>query len=74
LQLDQVEAGHRFGHRVLDLQTRVDFEERDGRCTVSVGTHHELDGAGPLVAHVSGESDRSGAQRFTDLGGDARRR
>ena len=29
LQLDEVEAGDRLGHRVLDLQAGVDLEERD---------------------------------------------
>ena len=31
LQLDEIEAGHRFGHRMLDLQAGVDLEEGDRR-------------------------------------------
>ncbi len=64
LQLDEVEPGHRLGHRVLHLEPGVDLEERDGL----VGADHELDGAGTFVAHVPGKRDRAVAQRCSDIG------
>ncbi len=59
LQLDEVEAGHRLGHGVLDLQASVDFEERDRRLTIGVGADHELHSARTLVADVPGKCDRT---------------
>ena len=68
LQLHEVEPGDRLGDGVLHLESGVDLEERDR----AVGADHELDGAGALVADVTGERDGTVAERGTDLGGDAR--
>jgi hypothetical protein len=49
LQLHEVEAGHRLGHRVLDLQARVGLDEDEGqrrRCRID----QKLEGAEPAVA------------------------
>ena len=43
LGLDDVDAGHLFGDRVLDLDARVDLDEIE---RAGVGVHQELDGAG----------------------------
>jgi hypothetical protein len=52
---DQVDPGRLLGHRVLDLQPRVDFEEAHR----AVGTDEVLDGAGAVVAGLA--ADRLGA-------------
>ncbi len=46
LRLDDIDAGHFFGHRVFDLNPRVDFDEVE---LVRVGIDQKLDGAGVLV-------------------------
>ena len=58
---------------MLDLQAGVDLEERDRR-PAGIGTDHELDGAGALVADVAGQCHRTVAQSSPDLGGDPGRR
>ena len=46
LALDQVDAGDDFGHRVLDLDARVHFDEEE---FVLVEVEQELDGAGVAI-------------------------
>ena len=53
LPLDQVEAGDRLGHRVLDLQPRVHLHEVEG----AVRLEQELDRAGALVGDRSHGGD-----------------
>ena len=55
LRLDDVEAGDDFGHRVLDLDARVDLDEVE---LAGVGIHQELDGAGADI--VGGLADLEG--------------
>ena len=55
LQLDQVEAGHGLGDRVLDLQARVDLHEGEA---LLVRLVEELDGARVAVARLQCEPDR----------------
>ena len=58
LGLDQVDAGDRLGHGVLDLEPGVDLEEGDrGLAAVGRLTDHELDGADADVADVAGEGE-----------------
>src|SRR5262249_49271801 len=52
--LDQIDAGHEFGDRVLDLQPRVHFEKIEAL----VLPDDELDGAGRVVGDGLGERDR----------------
>ena len=46
LRPDDVDAGDLLGHRMLDLDARVDLDEVEG---AGVAVHQELDGAGALV-------------------------
>ncbi len=52
--LDEIDAGDEFGHRMLDLQPRVHFQEEEA--LVLAGD--EFDGAGAVVADGLGERDR----------------
>src|SRR5262249_17783124 len=52
--LDQIDAGDKLGHWMLDLQSRVHFEEI--KTLVLAG--YELDRAGGIVADRLGELDR----------------
>ena len=54
LPLDQVDAGDRLGHRMLDLQPRVHLHEVE----LAVGVEQELDRAGADVADGSRQRDR----------------
>ena len=45
LRLDDVDAGHLLGDRVLDLDARIDLDEVEG---AGIGIHQELDRAGAL--------------------------
>ena len=54
----EVDAGHLFGDGVLDLQARVDLEERDG----AVGSDEELARAGADVADLA----EDGLRRFVE--------
>ena len=64
LPLDEVESGHEFGHRVLDLQARVHLEEEELAVLVE-----ELDGARVDVAAGLGDLDgRSPMARRTSSG------
>ena len=53
LPFDQVEAGDRLGHRMLDLQAGVHLEEVEG----AVGAQQELDRAGAAIADRPGRRD-----------------
>ena len=52
LELDEIEAGHRLGDRVLDLDPAVQLEEEDG-----VALDEELGRAGALVSERAREGD-----------------
>ena len=54
LLLDDVDAGHHLGDRMLDLQPRVRFHEVE----VAARIHQELEGAGVRVLHRLGRVDR----------------
>jgi hypothetical protein len=54
---------------VLDLDARVDLEERP---RAALDVHDELDGARPDVAEAAGQLDRGGAQVAPDRGRDQR--
>ncbi len=50
LQLHQVQSGHQFGHRMLDLQARIHFQEIEVLLLIrQVRVHQKLDGAGVVV-------------------------
>jgi len=57
LQLDQIEPGHRLGHRVLDLDPRVQLEEED-----LVSVDEELRRSRALVPELGREGDRVGGE------------
>ncbi len=57
LLADQVEAGHRLGNRMLDLQPGVDLEEPE----LARRRQHELDGPGAQVAGGLRGGQRDGA-------------
>src|SRR5512140_1411075 len=59
LHADEVEAGDRLGHRVLDLQPRVHLEEVEAPARVD----EELDRAGAAVRHGARRADRDLAHR-----------
>ncbi len=63
LQVDQVQSGDGFGHRVLDLQPGVHLQEREG----PVVAGDELHGAGAAVVHGAGGLDRGLPQPGTPL-------
>ena len=70
LEADQVEAGHRFGDRVLDLQPGVHLEE----VGIAVPVHHELDGAGVDVPTASAAATAASTSRRPQRGGHHRGR
>ena len=70
LLLDQIEPGHQFGHRVLDLKARVHLEEVEG----FFGIDDELYRAGALIADRPGQCDRLGRHRRPRGGVEERRR
>ena len=53
LRLDDVDAGDLLGHRVLDLDARIDLDEVE---FAGVGIHQELDGAGADIVGGAGRS------------------
>ena len=59
LRLHDVEAGHDLGHRVLDLDARVDLDEVEG---ARVGIHQELDRAGADIVGGAADLERRLAQ------------
>ncbi len=72
LELDEVEAGDRFGDGMLDLQAGVELEEVEARGVV--GVDDQLDGAGVRVAAAACELDGRGTHAGAQLGVDDRRR
>ena len=65
LELHEVEAGRHLGHRVLDLETRVDLEERERH---ALRVEEELDRPGVAVAGGPRDPERRGAQVPVDVG------
>ncbi len=59
LAFDDVDAGDDFGHRVLDLDARIDLDEIE---FARVGVDQKLDRAGTLVAHACGRCARAALQ------------
>src|SRR4029079_15786903 len=52
--LDEIDAGYKFGHRMLDLKSRVHFEEIEG----AVLSCNEFNGAGGIIIHRPGQRHR----------------
>ena len=73
LQLDQVDAGDRFGHRMLHLQAGVDLEEVD-RADAARFVDEKLDRACAVVPDRLRESNRTVTDGRPRLGRDTRRR
>ena len=72
---DEIEAGYRLGHRVLDLEARVHLDEPDAvrpQCFAAVGD--ELDRAGADIADSLGGLDGGGADLRAQVRRHARRR
>src|SRR6202022_1817210 len=63
LPFDEVETGHRLGHRVLDLEPRIHLDEVEGACF-----DNELDGAGADIADRTRRGERRFAHRLALLG------
>ena len=70
MKSDEVDTGHGFGDRVLDLQTSIHFQE----CDRSVVADKELDGSRTPIVHMASEARRSVVQRCTNVVGQADRR
>jgi len=51
----QVDAGHHFRHRVLDLNSRIHFEKV---CFMRLFVVDELDGSGPAIVDLPRQPDR----------------
>ena len=68
--LDQIDAGDELGHRVLDLQPRIHFQEIEALSCAG----DELDGAGAIVAHGFCQRDRLLAHRRAGGGVEERAR
>ena len=60
LRLDDIHTGDLLGHRVFDLDTRIDLDEVE---VAGIHVHQELDRPGVRVAHFTCELER----RFTQL-------
>ena len=60
LRPHDVDAGDGFGHRVLDLDARIDLDEIE---LAGVGVLQELDRAGVEIAHGAADLERLLAQR-----------
>ena len=69
LHLHDVDAGHQFGHRVLDLHARVHLDEEELAVLVQ-----ELEGAGAAVADLLAGGDAALADLLDHAARDARRR
>src|ERR1700704_6263913 len=69
LLFDDIDPGHRFGDRMLDLQTRVDLEEEELALA-----EDELHGAGVYVSRRPRGADRRVTHRGADFRRDRRRR
>jgi hypothetical protein len=73
LEFDQVDAGHFFGHRMLDLKARIGFDEgKAGVVMMRVGVEQELESAKAVVAdrfgHLHGRRGQARAQAFGQAG------
>ena len=74
LELDQVDAGHFLGHRVLDLEARVRLDESElGVVAPRIGVDQELERAEAVVAdrlgHLHGRGGEPGrAARSAETG------
>ena len=69
LPLDEIEPGHRLGHRMLDLEPRVHLDEIE---LAALGD--ELDGAGADIADRAGGGDRRLGHRPAPFGVEPGRR
>ena len=70
LLLDDVDAGDELGHRVLDLDAGVHFEEEE----VALVVEQELEGAGVGVLHGARGIDHRASELAAHLVGDGDRR
>ena len=70
LLLDDVDAGHHLGHRMLDLDARVHFHEEE----VALLVHEELERAGVGVLHGARRIGDDAAHLAADLVGHGDRR
>ena len=75
LPFDQIEAGDRLCHRVLDLETGIHFDEPEGvRPQSSRAVGDKFDGAGAAIIHRLGRLDCCCADPRAQVRGHARRR
>ena len=72
LHLHQIQAGHRFAHRVLDLKAGIGLDEEPGRCR-GVGVDEEFESAQIAVAHLAGQAQCGARERVAQSGGQGRR-
>ncbi len=61
LRLDDIDAGDDLGHRVLDLDARIDFDEVE---FAAVGIHQILDGTGADIVSRLGNALGIGGKLF----------
>ena len=71
LRLDQIDAGHLFGHGVLNLDARIALDEV---VVAGLGCHQELDGASVDVVRRLHELDRIGENPVPEAVVETRRR
>ncbi len=72
LPLDQIKPGHRFGHRMLDLQPRVHLHEPEAVVLQAAGAvGDKLDRAGALVTDRQRRRDRGLAHAGAQVGAHA---
>ena len=71
LRLDDVDAGNLLGHRMLDLDARIDLDEVE---LAGVGILQELDRAGADIAGVARQLQRVAAQLLPERIGEIWRR
>ena len=71
LCLDDVDPGHDLGHRVLDLDARVDLDKEE---LAAVGVEQELDGPGALIPRLARKPHCRFAHRVPNAGIEPRRR
>ena len=62
--LDQIDAGHKLGHRMFDLKPGVHLEEIER----AVLSDEEFHGTGGVVIHGFGEPHGVGSHRLARLG------
>jgi hypothetical protein len=63
LAADQIDAGDHFGHRVFDLDARVDLDEEE---LAAVDVEQEFDGAGAAVLHRAAQCGGRGADAVAE--------